>query len=500
MSRSRLFLKNTSWELGYYAIVVVLGFFAPRYIILTYGSDVNGLSSTITQILNVILLLQAGATTAAVYSLFKPIAENDIESISEKVTASNRYFKKLSCIFLAIMLCMAIVTAFSLNSEIPSQNIFIAFVAMGLKSFIDLYSTSKYRIVFSAYQEKYYISIATLIEQIVYYILVFATIFLQLNYLFLFFWLFIGCIAKVIMLRKIYADKHGDITTMKQSPSATIKGKNYSLANEISHSLITTSVAILISFLYGLKEASVFSIYTLIFSAIYLVSTALNSSFSPSFANLWAKGDEKRASEVFRIFQYLYVMMNTLFMMLTLFLIIPFVKIYTGGVDDVDYTNYTLAIIYCIQGLLSAYRIPYNLIVSSCGYFKETWIQPVITLVVSVILSLGLGRYDYSYILIGPTLFYFVNFMYQHYRLKKLCPILISKRVLLYLTASCIGLGMSYCIKMIVSEPTEIIGFVGYTVVTIVTFTILLLCISRLFFRDELIMSIDYIRSLIKKK
>ena len=102
MERSNIFIKNTAWELGYYLLIIALGFFAPRFIILTYGSDVNGLSSTITQILNIILLLQSGATTAAVYSLYKPIADHNLQNISEKVTAANLYFKKMSYIFLEI--------------------------------------------------------------------------------------------------------------------------------------------------------------------------------------------------------------------------------------------------------------------------------------------------------------------------------------------------------------------------------------------------------------
>jgi hypothetical protein len=43
-------LRNTSWELAYEFTVILLGFLAPRYIILTYGSEVNGLQSTIMQI------------------------------------------------------------------------------------------------------------------------------------------------------------------------------------------------------------------------------------------------------------------------------------------------------------------------------------------------------------------------------------------------------------------------------------------------------------------
>lgn len=498
MNRSKLFLKNTIWELLYYIIVIMLGFLAPRYIILTYGSDVNGLSLTITQILNVILLLQAGATTAAVFSLFKPIANDDIEAISERVTASDMYFKKISYVFFVLMLIMAVVSSYTIKSHIPSHNIFIAFVVMGLKSFIDLCITSKYRIVFFAYQEKFIVSIATLCEQLVYYTLVFATIYLQWHYILLFIWFFTGCVVKIWILKQAYSKRHVDIKKSNNLITTVIKGKNYSLANEVAHSIITASIAILISFMYGLQESSVVSIYAIVFSALYLISTALYSSFSPSFAGLWAKGNATRAKEVFTIFQFFYVMMNTAFMMCSIYLIVPFVTLYTGGATDVNYANETLAVIYCLLGLFSAYRIPYNLIVSSCGYFKETWTQPMITLIISLCLSVGLGSINYAYILIGPAFFYLVNFLYQHYKLKKLCPVLISSRVFLEFAISLIGMLIAYVLSVIIPAPSEFIEWGICACISVLVVCLFLFTVCRTFLIGEYRLSINYIQSLRK--
>lgn len=166
MSRTKTVIKNAIWELGYYLIVIALGFLAPRYIILIYGSEVNGLSSTITQTLNIILILQAGATTAAIFSLYKPIADNDIPKISKNLYSAEKFFRKISFIFGGIMLVAAVMTALFLKSELDAKFIFIAFVIMGMKSFLDLYFTAKFRIVFTAFQEKFVISIATLIDTI----------------------------------------------------------------------------------------------------------------------------------------------------------------------------------------------------------------------------------------------------------------------------------------------------------------------------------------------
>ena len=499
MERSKIFIKNTAWELGYYLLIIALGFFAPRFIILTYGSDVNGLSSTITQILNIILLLQSGATTAAVYSLYKPIADHNWENISEKVTAANLYFKKMSYVFLGIMFVVAGVTAWNINSGIPEITIFIAFIIMGFKSFLDLYFTSKYRIVFTAFQEKFIMSIATLLEQTIYYVLVFTTIFFKWNFLFLFFWLFFGCIVKIMLLKIVYLKRYPDIKRIGNLfKSATIHGKNYSLVNEVSHSIVTTSTAIMISFMYGLDEVSVFSIYVMVFSALNLFSTALNSSFGPTFANLCAKGETKRAKDVFTIFQFLYIMMNTILVMCAFYLIIPFMRLYIEGKTEVSYINITLAILYSISGLLSACRIPYNLIVSSYGFFKETWLQPVITAIISLLISYFFGRIQYAFILIGPIIFYLVNFVYQYFKLKRLTPHLISSKVFIIFAISLVGIVLVYFAMKGIEVPHGFWAWLLAAVFTLFAVTIYIFVASRIFLSKEFYLSMAYIRSLCK--
>lgn len=494
-------IKNTAWELGYYLVVVILGFLAPRYIILIYGSAVNGLSATITQIINMILLLQAGAATAAVYSLYKPIADEDIAEISDKLSAATAYFKKLSMFFLALMVIAAVITAFAIESEIKQTLIFVAFIIMGLKSFLDLYFTSTYRILFTAYQEKFVMSIATLIEQVVYYLLVFTTLYLKWHFILLFLWLFMGCVVKIIFLSGVNKRKHPEIGFVKKKmkEASTIKGKNYALANEVAHSLMSTSTAIMISFMYGLKEASVYSVYMLVFSALYLILTAFNSSFGPSFGNLYASGEKKRSGEIFKIFRYLYLAINTIMMMCTIFLFLPFISIYTQGVSDINYQNELLIILCVLSATFSAFRIPYNVAVSSLGFFKETWQQPVITAIIAIFLSYIAGQYDYELILLGPIVFYAVNFFYQHFRLKRLVPHLIDNSVFMILLVTVVGLAVSFYLHKALMWNVTIGGLIGLGVLSVFISVLFMLSASLLFIRKDLGITKTYLTNLIKK-
>lgn len=500
-SRVNSVLKNTVWELAYYLIVVILGFLAPRYIILIYGSAVNGLSATITQVLNVILLLQAGAATAAIYSLYKPIADDDIKEVSSKLSSATAYFKKLSIIFLVLMVIAAVVTAFAIESEIGPAIIFVTFVIMGFKSFLDLYFTSTYRILFTAYQEKFIMSIATLTEQVVYYVLVFATLYFRWHFILLFVWFFLGCVVKIVFLNRECKKKHPQIVNVKGvGQSTSITGKNYALANEVAHSLMSTSAAIMISFMYGLKEASVYSVYMLVFSALYLILTSFNSSFGPSFGNLYASGDEKRSREVFIIFRYLYLFINSILMMCTIFMLVPFITLYTTGVKDIDYQNELLIVLSVLSATFSAFRIPYNVVVSSLGFFKETWLQPVVTSVISLLISFFAGRQNYALILLGPITFYATNFIYQHFRLKMLVPSLIDNNVYKIFFVSILGLSLSYYLHKVISWNVSIGACIGMGVLCLIGSSLFMYITSIVFLRKDFELAKVYLTNILNRR
>jgi O-antigen/teichoic acid export membrane protein len=436
-----------------------------------------------------------------VYSLFKPIAEDNTAIISRNIASAERLFRKMSVIFAVIMLIAASVTAMFIDSQLDQRYIFIAFIIMGMKSFLDLFFTSKFRIVFTAFQQKFILSIATLIEQVVYYALVFTAIFLKMHFIYIYLWLFLGCIVKVIYLKFEYRKKF-DSRIPKYEGKAVdkIEGRNYSLANEVAHSVVSSSITIILSFMYGLEEASVYSVYVLISSALSLVSMALYSAFAPSFGNIIATDDREGAGRVFSIFQFLYVMLNTFLFLCMLFLLLPFVTIYTTGATDINYANFTLACLLSLHGIFSAYRIPFNIIVSSCGYFKETWLQPVVSAIVSIILSCLLGTINYAFILLGPIVFYFLNFIYQYYKLKKLAPYLISRRVFIMFGISLFGFAITVVACELITLPAEIVTWLGGGIGYAIGMVVYLIVMSRLFVKEDFSVAVRYVKQLVRRR
>ena len=87
MNRTQKFALNSLTSMVSQIVVMAAGMITPRLMIATYGSEMNGLVSSLNQFISYITLVEAGIGGAAIYSLYKPLAEEDHARISGIVVA-----------------------------------------------------------------------------------------------------------------------------------------------------------------------------------------------------------------------------------------------------------------------------------------------------------------------------------------------------------------------------------------------------------------------------
>lgn len=88
MGRSKKFMLNSVTTALLQVVTMIAGFITPRFMLTAYGSEINGLISSILQFISYFNLVEAGLSSAAVYSLYKPIAEKDYNRINRIVVAA----------------------------------------------------------------------------------------------------------------------------------------------------------------------------------------------------------------------------------------------------------------------------------------------------------------------------------------------------------------------------------------------------------------------------
>ena len=70
-------------------IIILTGIIAQRFMLKSFGSAVNGLTSTISQVMFYVELLEVGLGTASIQALYKPIGANDKTGISAIYNATS---------------------------------------------------------------------------------------------------------------------------------------------------------------------------------------------------------------------------------------------------------------------------------------------------------------------------------------------------------------------------------------------------------------------------
>ena len=101
-------LKNIFWGVAGQFLILALGIIVPRFILKSYGDEANGLINAITQIFTYLALIEAGIGQATVQALYKPIVEDDKNEINGILSATQKYYRKLTKIYMLIVLLVSV--------------------------------------------------------------------------------------------------------------------------------------------------------------------------------------------------------------------------------------------------------------------------------------------------------------------------------------------------------------------------------------------------------
>ena len=472
------------WALIGQVVVLVFGFIMPRLIILTYGSAINGLTATIHQILSVLNLLQAGAIGASIFAMFKPVADSNYRQISLILNSSRKYFKRLGWLFLLLTFILAPIIAIN-NSDISISflEILSAFLILGVNASFTFFFYSRYDILFSSDQKRYLLSIASLIEKLIYYSLLFIILSNKIHFTYMYVAVLIGSSIKISLLYLIYRKKYASkIVPIKKGEYYKIPNRGYLLVNQISTQVVESSPTIFIAFNYDFRLASVYSIYYLIILMIKMIINTIQLSISEVFGNMIVSEDDKKIKKVFDLMVFIYVVIGVFLTTCAAFLFMPFVSLYTEGITDVNYNFPLLALFIIIYALIYCFYMPFYTLSNVYGLFKETYMQALVTGIISLVISFVLTiYYEMSFVLTGLMFYYLVSMIYRIIIIKrKIDWFTIKKlpsRFLLYISLPLLAYYMQQTSVQNISSWISLFCTTIYTasvVIAILSFYILL--------------------------
>ncbi|NLP21320.1 MAG: sugar isomerase [Erysipelotrichaceae bacterium] len=368
-------------------ITVLLGLLIPRLIIINYGSEMNGLLSSVIQIYACLALLEAGVGTATLQALYKPLASNDKKEINAILSATSNYYNKIGKLYLIIVVLFSIIYPILFAKNIDFIQAFLIILFTGLSSVINFFFHGKYVLLLRSDGKSYILSALNttinILSSITKVILIsnnYSVVEVQISF-------FIINLLQLIYITYIIKKDYSWIDLKEKPNYKAISQKNSVLVHEITAIIFNNTDMVLITVFLGLEAVSIYAVYNYFFRAVYQMIMVFSSSTDFALGRIF-NIDKKKFIEFYEVVENYILMISFLAYTILFVFIMPLIKIYTKDFTDVNYINYNLPLYFITMELLTLIRKPPNTVISSAGHFKETRMKSVIESTINIVLSI----------------------------------------------------------------------------------------------------------------
>lgn len=383
----------------------VFGLIVTKLIITTYGSDFNGLNSTATQFVSMLMIIEGGFTLATNVALFKPLANNNQKEINQILSATKLIFRRLSLLFFIIGVISAIAYSFLIKSNLAWEIIISTLLMTIVSTTFTLWYTTKYAILLKSEQKDYILNIINIGTVLLSQSLIIVFILLEEHMLLVRFITMVGTIITGLIVG-IYTKRNYRFITFNSTPRyEAIKGTKDVFIQKLTSMVYGAMPIIVISASVGTLHASLYAIYNNVFILLKTMIYAFINAPSMGLGKLIA---EKENNYVFKIFTiYEHIVNNILLTILTTatVLVLPFIKIYTLGVNDIEYVNWKIALLFVFITFFEIIHIPSGHIINMSGRFKVAKkIQMTSFIILVILMTIGNVLFSLYGILIAVML------------------------------------------------------------------------------------------------
>lgn len=393
-------MMNFASSILYKIITITLGLVIPKLFITSYGSEINGLQSSVNQIFTYIALIEGGIGAATLQSLFAPVAKNDNRKVNEYLSATSQYYNKIGIIYFVLLLVIGLFYSLVVKVENFPWYFVVAYVLLsGALSGINFFYLAKLKLLISAKGDEYIVTSLTMCTFIGTSILKIILIQCGVNILIL----QAGTLAINMIITLVYyiiAKKKYPWLSFKEKPDKScVEQKNSVLVHRISSLIFQNIDVVLLTFICGLKIVSIYTIYKMVVSTVTSIVASMGESVNFILGQSFnTESDENKKSycKMIDTFNVYYSAISFGLFSVMCILIIPFMKIYTKGMDQ-SYIYGVLPFLYIAIELLTVGREAMMRTIEVAGHFKKTqWravAESVINLSVSVVAMFVCKKY-----------------------------------------------------------------------------------------------------------
>lgn len=384
--RNKKLLWNTTSSLMSQITTIICGFILPRQILASFGSEVNGLVNSITQFLSIITFLELGVGAVVKSSLYKPLAEDDMQSVSKILASAEKFFRKIAKILLCYVIILSVAYPYIAEQNFGYLYTAVLIVAISISSFAQYYFGIVDNLLLTAHQRGYIVYIS-------------QTLTVVLNTVFCVVLIHFGSSIHLVKLStsliyllrplilRTYVNRNYQINRKITYSGEPIQQKWNGMAQHVAAVVLDGTDSIVLTVMATLSDVSIYSVYHLVVHGVKQLFLSMTNGIQALMGELLAKNEIAELKEVFRWTEWV-IHTGTVFVFgCTATLIVPFARVYTLGVNDANYVQPLFGLLITVANAGHCLRLPYNMIILAGGHYKQTQTNYIIAALLNIVVS-----------------------------------------------------------------------------------------------------------------
>lgn len=487
-SRTKNSVRNIIFGFINRIITIILPFIARTIMIQVLGNEYLGLNSLFTSILQVLNLAELGFGNALVYSMYKPLAENDEKKVCELLNYYKKCYKIIGIIVLAIGIAILPFLSNLIAGESPSEiNIYCIYIIYLINTVLSYFLFAYKSSLLIASQRNDIsskINLTLVIIQNLIQILILAVL---KNYYCYMIVLPIMTIANNLIVSGVVNKKYPNykpIGNIEENENKEIqKNVKGMFIHKIGNVVLSNVDNIVISAFLGLTILGIYNNYYYIITALFGVLKVIMDSLRASVGNSIILESKEKNYKDFTKFNFLYVWIISWMSICLLCLMQNFVELWIGKEFLLEHYMIILFVIYFFThkwcDMLCVYQ-------EAKGLWWENRFIPLIAAIVNLVLNIiliniiGLPGILISTIIsvvfiydVGYAVILFKNYFNIRGELKKYCF-----RQIKYLAITIIVSFITYLICSYLKD-TNIIYFILKMIIVIIVPNVLFIFVYQ---------------------
>lgn len=487
LNRKRNSIRNVVYGTIYRCASIIGPFVVRTAMIYIMGNEYVGLNSLFTSILSFLSLAELGVGSALVFSMYKPIAQDDTETINALYALYRRLYKIIGTVIFAIGLLLIPVLPMLVKKDLPSDvNLYVIYLVFLINTVLSYWLYGYKQSLLNAFQRSDIVSKRATAINILMYVLQVVSMLIWHNYYFYIIWLPI-CTALTNIVNKIIVDKmfpqykcEGKVS---KELSDSIKKKILALFGTKANSIVLHATDnIVISAFLGLGLVGKYGNYYYIMNSICMFVKIIYSSITAGLGNSLQTETVAKNYNDFKFLSFANAWVVTFCATSLLCLYQPFMEIWVKKDSVLDMGIVILVVVYFYVYMIRRVVLTYK---DAAGIWWEDKFRPYVVMVVNLVLNIVLCQFIRLYgILISTIVSMFVAIPWENYTVFKFIFHKSSGEYYLKMTLYLVvGVGIAGLTFFVCSHiPSGIVGILVRAIICVVVPNVIWLA---LFFKTK---------------